>query len=76
MSTHISTKKSLLCGAIVTVLLLLFLESTARVVEFIKPPLESMSKLSLEPKQKDSFRILVYGGSTVEGLPINEFSFV
>lgn len=82
MKNHISTKKSLLYGAIVTVLLLLFLESIARVVEFIEPPYErksvdeTLNKLRHSSKQKDSFRIFVYGGSTVEGLPIKEFSFV
>jgi hypothetical protein len=79
MNTQFSTKKSILYGAIATVLLLLFIESIARVVEFIKPPYEkneTLNKLRHSPKQKDSFRIFVYGGSTVEGAPIKEFSFV
>ena len=82
MNTHISRKRKLLYGATATVLLLLFLESIARVVEFIKPPYEiklaseTLSEQGHSPKQEPSFRIFVYGGSTVEGQPIKEFGFV
>ncbi len=73
MRTIISTRKCLLYGVIVIVFFLLIFESIARVVEFIRPPEET---LSLSLKQKDSYRIFVYGGSTVAGMPIKEFGFV
>ncbi len=73
MRTIISTRKCLLYGVIVIVFFLLIFESIARVVEFIRPPEET---LSLSLKQKDSYRIFVYGGSTMAGMPIKEFGFV
>jgi len=73
MRTIISTRKCLLYGVIVIVLFLLIFESIARVVEFIRPPEET---LSLSLKQKDSYRIFVYGGSTVAGMPLKEVGFV
>ena len=72
------TAKSLLYGMIVTVVLLLLLEFVAHMVEFIKPAHKSqtLSKLLDSQRQHDSFRIFVYGGSTVEGMPIKDFGFV
>ncbi|MHC4270320.1 MAG: hypothetical protein ACYSTS_17930 [Planctomycetota bacterium] len=81
METHISIKKSLLYGAIIVALALLLFEAVARMVEFIKPPYETglnktVSKQKILPKQKESYRIFVYGGSTVAGIPIKQYSFV
>jgi len=75
MNTQFSNRKSLLYGAIVTVLMLLLFESVARVAESVKPS-GAVGEKMIPPKQRDHFRIFVYGGSTVQGLPVSAYGFV
>ncbi len=75
METHISIKKGLLFELIIIVLLLILIEGTAHVVEFISPPPGTAGKFKILPRQEGKYRIFVYGGSTVYGLPVRQFSF-
>ena len=81
MEKPVSLRKRLLFGAIFTILLLGLLELSARVVELFSPPYitagnVTVSKPAIPPKEEGAYRIFVYGGSTVEGLPVRQFSFV
>ena len=75
MNTDFSTKRSVLYGVIVSVSLLTLFELIARVAESSKPPSDLVSRID-SPKQNDSFRIFVYGGSTAQGQPTPEYGFV
>ena len=80
MKNRIGIKKTIFFSIIFTILLLIVVESFAHLVEFIDPPDSSepdnRSEPDIPPKQENAYRIFVYGGSTVYGIPLKQFSFV
>ena len=76
--SQISISKKLLFYATTIVISLTLIEFTARLVEFIYPaPTEfTIEKPKIKAKQDGEYRIFVYGGSTVAGVPVKQFGFV
>lgn len=71
--------KLLLFAVISIVIVLAILEFAARLVEFVSPGQRSSryaSELTISAKPEGAFRVLVFGGSTVVGYPVEELGFV
>lgn len=63
-------KKEIYFSAILTLIFFFFLESVAYLIEVVKP------EFNISSRSKGVYRIFIYGGSTVAGLPIRQWGFV
>ncbi len=75
MALEIRTSTKILFSIIVTLIFLLFFEIGARVFEYVYPD-EIDIGIEVAEKKPGSFRIFLYGGSTVWGAPESRFGFV